>query len=388
MIGVLLIALLASAATAFLIVRFSHLHLRATSDTAFGDGPQKIHHEATPRIGGVAVTVGLLAGLLIAAQNELLVLNQCGVWLLCIAPVFIAGLAEDISKKVGARWRLFAAFAAAMLGWFLLGGRLSPPGTEQMAGQPFYPALCFAFTLFAAGGVTHAFNIIDGLNGLLGGAAILIVSALAWMSHKVGDPELFVLCLSLLGGVIGFLIFNFPLSKLFAGDAGAYLIGFLIAEISVLLTARHPEVSPWFPMLLVAHPVTEVLFSIYRRRFLKNQPADQPDALHLHSLLYKRIAIWVYDAPSSTATTKMFANSFAAVMVWLLTLLPLSLALLFYDNDLLLIVGGLVFVLCYLSLYWGLVRFKTPRSLIWIKTVFRNRKVENVSQPENPVCRD
>ncbi len=385
MIAVLLIALSASAVTAFLILRFLHLHLHATSDTAFGDGPQKIHHESTPRIGGVAVTVGLLVGLLIAVQNEILALNQCGMWLICIAPVFFAGLAEDISKKVGARWRLFAAFAAVTLGYFLLGGRLSPPGTEQLAGQAFYPALCFAFTLFAAGGVTHAFNIIDGLNGLLGGAAILIVSALAWMSHKVGDPELFVLCLSLLGGVIGFLIFNFPISKLFAGDGGAYLIGFLIAEISVLLTTGDPKVSPWFPMLLVAYPVTEVLFSIYRRRLLKNQPVDQPDALHLHSLLYKRIAIWVYDAHSGTVTAKMFANSFAAVIVWLLILLPLSLALLFYNNDSLLIVSGMFFVLCYLSLYWGLVRFKTPRGLIWIKAIFRGRKGENVSRSEPPV---
>lgn len=387
MICVLLIALLAGAATAFLIVRFPHLHLRATSDTAFGESPQKFHHETTPRIGGVAVIIGLLVGLLIAVQNEVLAANQYGMWLFCIAPVFFTGLAEDISKKVGSRWRLLAAFAAAALGWFLLGGKLSPPGTEQLASQLFYPPLCFAFTLLAVGGVTHAFNIIDGLNGLLGGVAILIVSGLAWMSHKVGDPELFAVCLSLLGGVTGFLFFNFPLGKLFAGDAGAYLIGFLIAEISVLLTTRHPEVSPWFPMVLVAHPVTEVLFSIYRRRFLKNLPVDRPDALHLHSLLYKRIAIWIWDERPSPAT-KTLSNAFAAVVLWLLMLLPLGLALLFHDNDCLLIVGGVFFVLCYLSLYWGLVRFKTPRWLIWTKSIFRKRKVGKVSQPENPVCRD
>ncbi len=387
MISVLLIALLAGVAAGFFIVRFPHLHLHATSDTAFGEGPQKLHHEAIPRIGGVAVGTGLLIGLLIAVQNGILSVNQCGMWLFCIAPVFLAGLAEDISKNVGARWRLFAAFTSAGFGWFLLNGTLALPGTEQLASQPFYPALCFAFTLLAVGGVTHAFNIIDGLNGLLGGSAILTVSALAWMSNKVGDPELFAVCLSLLGGLAGFLVFNFPRGKLFAGDAGAYLIGFLIAEISVLLTARHPEVSPWFPMLLVAHPVTEVLFSIYRRCFLKKQPPGQPDALHLHSLLYKRIAIWIWGNTSNPAT-KTLSNSFATVVLWLLMLLPVGLALLFYDNDLLLIVGVVAFALYYLSLYWGLVRFKTPRWLIWIKAIGQKNKAKKTSRSEVPVCRD
>ena len=372
MINVLFIALIAGSAAAFLIVRFSHLHLHVTSDTAFGEGPQKFHHETTPRIGGVAIIIGLLVGLLIAVQNEIMSAKQCWPWLLCMAPVFLVGLGEDLSKKVAARWRLLAAFTAAVLGWFLLDGKLSPPGAVGLADQPFYPVLCFVFTLFAVSGVTHAFNIIDGLNGLLGGTAVLTVSALAWMSHKVGDPELLVVCLSLLGGVMGFLVFNFPFGKLFAGDAGAYLIGFLIAEISVLLTVRHPEVSPWFPMLLVVYPVTEVLFSVYRRSFLKRQAADQPDALHLHSILYKRIAIWIWkDTPAAQAKT--LSNSFAAAVVWFLMLPPLGFGILFYDQDLLLIGGGALFALCYISLYWGVVRFKTPKHMLWLKAVCQNR---------------
>ena len=384
MITVLFISLLSSAVSAFFIVRFSHLHQHVTSDTAFGEGPQKIHHEITPRIGGVAIAIGLIAGLLAAVQTDVLSGKKFQMWILCVTPIFFAGLAEDITKKVGARWRLGAAFGAALLALILLDGEVPPPGTAAFIGQPFYPALCVAFTLFAVGGVTHAFNIMDGLHGLLGGMSILTLAALAWMSDRIGDSELFIACLSLLGGVFGFLIFNFPFGKLFAGDAGAYLIGFVIAEISVLLSARHPEVSPWFILLLLAYPVTEVLFSIYRRSFLKQQPAGKPDGLHLHSLLYKRIGIWIWD-DDTNVLAKALSNSFATVLVWVLMLLPLGMAVLFCDRPPLLICGCIGFMLCYVSLYWGLVRFKTPRWLLWIKAV---RYHKNAKRLLDPACRE
>lgn len=63
------------------------------------------------------------------------------------------------------------------------------------------------------------------------------------------------------------------MGKIFLGDGGAYLLGYFIAEISVLLVLRNPEVSPWFPLLVVAYPVVEALFSIYRRNILKGVSA-------------------------------------------------------------------------------------------------------------------
>ena len=313
---------------------------------------------------------GLLAGLFMAVRGGLLSTEQCVLWLACMAPVFLAGFMEDLFKKVEATWRLMAAFFAAAIAFFLLDGRLRPPGTSLLANEAFYPVLCFAFTLFAAGGVTHAFNIIDGLNGLLGGTALVGAVALAWMSHQVGDGELFAFSASLAGGTAGFLIFNFPSGKLFAGDAGDYLIGFLVAEISVQLTERHSEVSPWFPLLLVVYPVTEVLFSAYRRRVLKKRPASQADALHLHSLLYKRVGLWIWGG-SPGGKGRVFSNAFAAALLWLLTLLPTVVAVMFYDRKNILIAASLLFVLCYILIYWKIVRFKTARPLIWVKEAWQ-----------------
>ena len=77
-------------------------------------------------------------------------------------------------------------------------------------------------------------------------------------------------------------IINFPSGSLFAGDSGAYLIGFLIALVSVLLVTRNPQVSAWCPMLLAVYPVWETLFSIYRKKFLRGRSPNMPDGLHLH----------------------------------------------------------------------------------------------------------
>jgi UDP-N-acetylmuramyl pentapeptide phosphotransferase/UDP-N-acetylglucosamine-1-phosphate transferase len=65
------------------------------------------------------------------------------------------------------------------------------------------------------------------------------------------------------------LIWNYPRGKIFLGDGGAYLLGFWLAELSVLLVVRHPEVSPWFPMLLLVYPIFETLFSMYRSKVLQ-----------------------------------------------------------------------------------------------------------------------
>ena len=94
----------------------------------------------------------------------------------------------------------------------------------------------------------------------------------------------------MLGALLGFLVFNYPSGRIFMGDGGAYLLGFWLGELSVLLVVRNPDVSPWFPIVLLAYPVVETLFSIYRRKFLQGRSAGRPDAMHLHQLIYRRLA--------------------------------------------------------------------------------------------------
>src|SRR5258708_38722627 len=121
----------------------------------------------------------------------------------------------------------------------------------------------------------------------------------------------------MIGALLGFLAWNYAKGKIFLGDGGAYLLGFWLAELSGLLVVRHPEVSPWFPMLLLVYPIFEALFSMYRRRVMQGQSPAQPDRMHLHQVIYTRLtrAGNVTDSPSLTRL-----NSRVAPFGWLLSL--------------------------------------------------------------------
>jgi hypothetical protein len=97
-----------------------------------------------------------------------------------------------------------------------------------------------------------------------------------------------------LGATFGFLLVNFPKGRLFLGDGGAYFLGFWVSEVAVLLLVRNPSVSAWQVLAICAYPVIEVLFSIYRRKILRQSSPGSPDGLHLHTLVYRRVVSRVF----------------------------------------------------------------------------------------------
>ena len=161
----------------------------------------------------------------------------------------------------------------------------------------------------------------------------------------------------LAGAVGGFLLINYPSGRIFLGDGGAYLIGLLLAELSVLLVGRNSEVSPWFPLVLLAYPIWETLFSMYRRR-MHGRSTGEADALHLHSLVYRRVARWKGFAASPA--DHVTRNSIASACLWPLPAACFVVALLFWDNSLVLQSAALVFASFYARLYFRIVRFGLP----------------------------
>ena len=360
MLEILVYSFFASLFCTILLVRFKGWHGRFTMDLDTA-GVQKFHATPVPRIGGVPVLIGFLVTLLIAQLKW----PHSYVWLFLIAalPAFIAGLIEDVTKKVGPMPRLLATFIAAGLGfWLLQAGlsRLALPGMDQLLQQ--YWLLSLLITVIAVGGIAHALNIIDGYNGLASMIAILIFLALAYVSYKVKDSVLCGVSLGLAGAVGGFFVLNYPRGLIFFGDGGAYLVGFLIAEISVLLVAHHKTVSPWFPMLLVIYPVMETLFSVYRKKFVRKMSPGLPDGLHLHMLVYKRLVRW--RVGSLEAADMTGRNSKTSPYLWALSSLSVVPACLFWDHTYLLMLFCLLFAVAYVYIYIMLIRFKTPKWLI------------------------
>ena len=315
------------------------------------------------RAGGIGVAAGLLVSLLVRLMDDAPIapaVSRMGLLLLAsAAPVFAAGLIEDFTQRLSITVRLVAAFASAALAGWLLGAwivRLDVPLLDALIGVPVVSIL---FTCLLVAGFTNAFNIIDGFNGLAGGAASLILIGIAYVAFKVNDIAVLAAALTAVGAIMGFMLLNFPRGLVYLGDGGAYLLGFWIGVLLVLLVGRNPEVSAWFPVLLCSYPVCELLFSIYRRLIVRRAHPGLPDAAHLHHLIYKRLVRWLVGTDLPAHKTQR--NALTAPYLWIITSIGVAPAVVFWKATAALQIGCALFAAAYLYGYARIVKFRAPR---------------------------
>ena len=352
-----LISLLATLA----VVRSSALHSRLSADHDLS-GPQKFHARAVPRIGGVGVIFAIGTAGTFASLSNLGITNDFWLLLLCGLPAFLAGILEDLTKRVRARWRLLATCISAALALWQLGAvihRTAIPGIDYLITMaPF----AIALTLLCVTGVANAINIIDGFNGLASMCVMMMLLGVAYVAFQTGDDLVANTSLVAAGAVMGFFVWNFPAGLIFLGDGGAYFLGFILAELGVLLLARNSNVSPMFPLLLCAYPIFETVFTMYRRRVLRGTGAAQPDGIHLHTLIHRRL-IRINLGSDSSDRRQTVRNSMTSPYLWLLCLSSIIPSVLWWDSTPFLAVFLFLFTGLYLFLYWRIVRFRTPRWL-------------------------
>jgi UDP-N-acetylmuramyl pentapeptide phosphotransferase/UDP-N-acetylglucosamine-1-phosphate transferase len=326
-------------------------------------GPQKFHARPVPRVGGVGIVAGVLASVLLVCWRDRAV-GLLGLALLaCGLPAFLSGLSEDITKRVSPRRRLFFTAVSAALAVVAVDAvitRTAIPGLDWIVSFTIGAALV---TVFVVVGVANSLNIIDGFNGLASMCGVLILICLAYVGFQVGDPLVALLALAGIGAMLGFFIWNFPAGLIFLGDGGAYFLGFYVAELAILLLHRNPLVSPMFPLLLCIYPVFETLFSMYRRKFLRDMSPGLPDGIHLHSLVYRRLMRWAIGSKSAKALTRR--NSMTSPYLWMLCMMAVVPSVLFWDNTAALAGFIVLFGVTYVALYWRIVRFKSPRWLVY-----------------------
>lgn len=361
----MLLALFVSIVLTMLIVRHASTRWRMVDHVL--TGPQKFHVVPVPRVGGLGIVAGLIAAVIHQSLADAPAGSDLGLILMvCAMPAFAFGLAEDLTKQVSARVRLLATAASAVLAFWLLDAQLrhtAIPGLDLVVS---FAAGALLVTVFAVAGIANAMNIIDGFNGLASMCAVIMLAGLAYVAFQVGDPMLGTLAVAGIGAVLGFFIWNFPAGLVFLGDGGAYFLGFFIAELSVLLLARNPDVSPMFPLLLCIYPVFETVFSMYRRRFLRQQPPSMPDGIHLHSLIYRRVMRWAVGPMTARAMARR--NSMTSPYLWLLCTSSVVPAILFWRQTAVLVACLVVFAVAYIVLYWRIVRFKSPRWLRFVRS--------------------
>ncbi|MDA7760249.1 glycosyltransferase [Amylibacter sp.] len=333
-----------------IIVMSERLHGKFTFDLQYG--VQKTHIKPTPRVGGIAIITSIFIVCPIIDIQHMPVFK-----IICLGslPVFCVGLLEDITKKISVKTRFLAALLSGFLFIYISGYSITDAGISFLNLALAIPIFSILFTLFCISGLINSFNLIDGFNGLSSGTAIILLLAFACISNQVGDITLTNISLLLAISIIGFFAFNFPLGKLFLGDGGAYLLGYIIAALVILLPVRNHEVSPWISLLIVIYPTTETLASILRRKFSKNKVISAPDRNHLHHLLSKNIVEPMY----KFAGYSKGKNSLTALISLTMPMSTLLWAIFFEANIVNASIYITSFVISYSILYCLLLKFSS-----------------------------
>ena len=365
MLWISLLAFACSAVAMLGVVTSATRHASWSADHDLS-GPQKMHVKVVPRVGGLGIVAGLCGGAAVLVWAPGPLRAETLLLLACTVPAFGSGIWEDFTKAISPRRRMVALALSGLLGVLLLDGKFTH------SGWAFIDTLLASHNLLWVGslgaviavtGISNSVNIIDGMNGLASMCVTMMAAGLAFIAWQVGDELVCGVALATVGATLGFLIWNYPRGLVFLGDGGAYLLGFIVAELGILLTTRHPQVSMLAPLLLVAYPVFETLFTMYRRRYIHERPMTQPDGSHLHTLIYRRLK---RGAEGSTR-----ANSSTSPYLWGLNAVAVVPATLWWHDSRALALSLAAFVLVYLDVYWRIVRFRSPRWMTWRRHLAR-----------------
>jgi len=256
------------------VIHFSHKY-HLFIDLHTDDKPQGFHASSTPRAGGIGIVIAMFLVLLIPFGWKLFI---------SILLAFGSGIFEDFHRSLKPATRLLLQLAAAVMAVALTGSVVTYLGFG--ISMPYW--LSMIFSIFAIIGMMNAVNIIDGFNGLASGIVLLMLISFGVVAASVGDTQIVMITTVTASAVLGFSIFNFPKGKIFLGDGGAYLLGFIVALIGIFLSGTNETVSPWFVMAVLIYPVWEVVFSVYRKLRAGRSPLE-PDGCHLHMLIFKHI---------------------------------------------------------------------------------------------------
>jgi len=256
-----------------LLIRFAHsLHLV--------DEPnhRSVHLEPTPRGGGIVFTLVALLDLLLFHPSLFVGHLSEITALMLILGIGILDDRHDAAPRVKFFIIAMATLVLAEKGVVIDDvGRYF--GLEIRLGW-----LAVPFTFFAIAGFTNAMNLVDGIDGLAGSLALIILAAFAWLGWRHGDPFLFRLSIAFMTGVAAFLLFNWRPASIFMGDSGSLTLGFLVAMLSIRALAYLPSVSVLY---LGALPILDTLVAMIRRK-RAGLSAMAPDRCHFHHLLLQK----------------------------------------------------------------------------------------------------
>ena len=241
---------------------------------------RKVHLKIMPRLGGLAIYVSFILGLLLMHPDS----QYHAAIVVGSVIILAAGILDDI-YELSAKIKFLLQISAALIVVYW-GGVHVDFINLPFGGNLYFGAMSVPITVIWIVGVTNAINLIDGLDGLAAGVSSIALITISAMAIVMGDPYVMTMGAILLASTLGFLIFNFHPAKIFMGDTGALFLGYMIAVLSLLGFKNVAFISFVVPVIILGVPISDTFFAIVRRLYNKN-PLSAPDKSHLHHCLLK-----------------------------------------------------------------------------------------------------
>lgn len=251
---------------------------------------RKVHTKIMPRMGGLAIYLAFVIsffGIIALIPEGTLLgrdLNLIKAILVGGTIIVITGAFDDrfeLSAKLKFVLQIIAA-CIVVFGFDISIEFVSLPFGENM--QQINDWIGIPVTILWIVGVTNAINLIDGLDGLASGVSGIAIGTILIMAIIMGFQPVILISTLLLGGIIGFLRYNFHPAKIFMGDSGSLFLGFCLAMLSLISFKQVTLVSFVIPLLIIGVPLSDTFFAIIRR-LVNKRPIFAPDKGHLHHRL-------------------------------------------------------------------------------------------------------
>ncbi|MBD2814356.1 UDP-N-acetylglucosamine--undecaprenyl-phosphate N-acetylglucosaminephosphotransferase [Xenorhabdus sp. Flor] len=247
---------------------------------------RKCHHGVIPLVGGISIFFGICFGFAITKEF----IPHKWVYLSCAgALVFVGALDDrfDLSVKIRATIQALVGISMMYFSGLKLESLGDAFGPWEMVLGPF----SYVVTLFAVWAAINAFNMMDGIDGLLGGLSCVSFGALGILLYEIGNTALAFWCFVFIAGILPYIFLNLGLLgkrfKVFMGDAGSTLIGFTIIWLLTEVTqGENRSINPVTALWIIAIPLMDMVAIMYRR-LRKGMSPFSPDRQHIHHLIMR-----------------------------------------------------------------------------------------------------
>ena len=263
--------------TALIMVPFLRKWALSTGTVDIPD-ERKVHRTAVPRVGGIAIFMSFLFSLLVYSALATPIRGLLAGALI----VFFTGFVDDL-YGITPRRKFLGEIGGCLV--TIVVGQLYITNLGNLFGFGVItlpPWLAIPFTVFAVVGVINALNLIDGLDGLAGGVSVIAAGAFFVLGWHAGNTTAMVVTAALLGAILGFLKYNYYPARIFMGDTGSLVVGFLLGFLAVILTqGGQGNLNPVLPVVILGVPIIDTVW-VMSSRLLKRQSPFSPDMTHVH----------------------------------------------------------------------------------------------------------